>query len=124
GGARGRTSPADRTVLATLRVAGLGVLTFCLLQPTLVLSSAVEQRNFVGIVIDDSRSMALAGEGEAPRSDFAVETFGAGSPLVEALGERFALRYFRFANDAGRVSGPEALGFDGTRTDLATALDR
>ncbi|MEK9501351.1 hypothetical protein WI372_10225 [Gemmatimonadota bacterium DH-20] len=124
GSARGRTSPGDRTVLATLRLAALGVLTFCLMQPTLILSSAVDQRNFVGILIDDSRSMTLPGEDDAPRSAFAAEAFGAESALVEALSERFALRYFRFSHDAGRVPGPEALAFDGTRTDLPSALDR
>ncbi|MBT8336601.1 MAG: hypothetical protein KJO11_08350 [Gemmatimonadetes bacterium] len=124
GTAGGRTSAGDRTVLATLRLAALGVLTFCLLQPTLVLSSTVAQRNFVGILVDDSRSMTLPGEDGQPRSAFATEVFGAESELVEALSERFALRYFRFAGDAGRIPGPEALAHDGTRTDLASALDR
>ena len=124
GSARGRSSAGDRTVLATLRLAALGVLTFCLMQPTLILTSTVPQRNFVGILVDDSRSMTLPGEDGRTRSDFVTETFGADSELVAALSERFALRYFRFAGDAGRVPGPEALGWDGTRTDLATALDR
>ena len=124
GSARGRSSAGDRTVLATLRLAALGVLTFCLMQPTLILSSTVPQRNFVGILVDDSRSMTLPGEDGRARSDFVTETFGADSELIEALSERFALRYFRFAGDAGRIPGPEALGWNGTRTDLATALDR
>lgn len=124
GTARGRASAGDRTVLGTLRLAALGVLTFCLMQPTLILSSTVPQRNFVGILVDDSRSMTLPGEDGRPRSAFAVESFGADAPLVEALAERFALRFFRFADDAGRIPGPEALAWDGTRTDLASALDR
>ncbi len=124
GSARGRSSAGDRTVLATLRLAALGVLTFCLMQPTLILSSTVPQRNFVGVLIDDSRSMTLPGQDGRARSDFAAEAFAADSELVEALSERFALRFFRFADDAGRVPGPEALGWDGTRTDLASALDR
>lgn len=124
GTARGRASAGDRTVLATLRLAALGILTFCLMQPTLILSSTVAQRNFVGILVDDSRSMTLPGEDGRPRSVAATETFGAESDLVAELSERFALRFFRFAGDAGRVPGPEALGFDGTRTDLVSALDR
>ena len=124
GSARGRSSAGDRTVLATLRLAALGVLTFCLMQPTLILSSTVPQRNFVGILVDDSRSMTLPGEDGRARSDFVTETFGADSELIAELSERFALRYFRFAGDAGRVPGPEALGWNGTRTDLASALDR
>jgi uncharacterized membrane protein len=125
GGAGGKATPGERTVLATVRLAALGILTFCLLQPTLILSSVVPQRNFVGVLIDDSRSMTLPGEDGRPRSAFLSETFGPeGSPLVDALGERFALRYFRFAGDAGRIPSAEALAYDGTRTDLASALDR
>ncbi len=125
GATSGKASPGDRTVLATLRLAALGLLTFCLLQPTLVLSSVVPQRNFVGIVVDDSRSMTLPDADGRPRGDFVAERFGPeGSPLVDALSERFALRYFRFAGDAGRIPSTDVLNFDGTRTDLASALDR
>jgi uncharacterized membrane protein len=125
GGARGRATAGERTVLATLRLAALGILIFCLLQPVLVLTSVVPQRNFVGILLDDSRSMLLPADDGSPRSEFVARTFGdAQSALVEALSERFALRFFRFSGDAGRIGSASALAFDGTRTDLATALDR
>jgi uncharacterized membrane protein len=125
GGTGGRATPGERTVLATLRLTALGVLVFCMLQPTLVLTSVVPQRNFVGILLDDSRSMLLPGGDDRSRGAFLTTTFGDdGSPLVDALAERFALRFFRFSGDAGRVPSASALGFDGTRTDLASALDR
>ncbi len=121
----GKARPVERTVLATLRLAALGVLTFALLQPTLVISSVVPQRNFVGILLDDSRSMNLPGEDGAPRRAWMEATFGPeGSELIDALSERFALRFFRFSAQTGRVDGIGELGFQGTRTDLAGALTR
>ena len=57
--ARGRSTVADRGIMAGLRVALLGLLVFCLMQPTIVLSTVVPQQNFVGVLIDDSRSMDL-----------------------------------------------------------------
>jgi uncharacterized membrane protein len=90
-----------------------------------VLDSVVPQRNFLGILLDDSRSMNLPDEGGAPRRDWVDATFGAeGSDLVDALGERFALRFFRFSSETGRVESADGMAFDGTRTDLAGALDR
>lgn len=124
-GAGKRASPSDRGVLAALRIGILAVLLFALLQPTLVLDSVVEQRNFVGVLFDDSRSMTLPAEGEGARADFLRTTFGAeGSPLVEELAERFSLRYFRFGADVSRVESATELAFDGTRTDVTGALDR
>ncbi|HSG49556.1 MAG TPA: hypothetical protein VLA43_17175, partial [Longimicrobiales bacterium] len=93
GSAGGKAKPWERTLLATLRLLALGVLIFALLQPTLVLSSVVPQRNFVAILLDDSRSMNLPDQDGRPRRAWVEETFGPeGSGLVEALGERFALR--------------------------------
>ncbi|MDT8341876.1 MAG: hypothetical protein RQ751_10220 [Longimicrobiales bacterium] len=125
GTASGRAKPWERTLLATLRVAALGVLAFALMQPTLVLSSVVPQRNFVAVLLDDSRSMELPGEDGRPRRAWLQETFGPeGSELVEALGERFALRFYRFSAAAGRVEHAGSLTFQGTRTDLGSALDQ
>lgn len=121
----GRAKPFERTLLATLRLLALGVLTFALLQPTLVLSSVVPQRNFVAVLLDDSRSMNLPDADGRPRRTWVEETFGPeGSPLVASLGERFALRYYRFSSQTGRVEHAGELGFQGTRTDLAGALTR
>ena len=58
--ARGKSTVADRGIMAGFRVALLGLLVFCLMQPTLILSTVVPQQNFVGILMDDSRSMQLA----------------------------------------------------------------
>jgi uncharacterized membrane protein len=49
--------------------------------------------------------------------------FGDSAELVRRLGDRFALRFFRFAADAGPLAGAAALRGGGTRTDLAAALN-
>src|ERR1043166_5969762 len=60
----------DRIVLVGVRLAALAVLLFCLVRPTLILKAAVPQQNFLGVLLDDSRSMAIADtEGES-RSAF------------------------------------------------------
>ena len=62
--------PRDRVVLVGLRLAALAVLLFCLFRPTLILKAAVPQQNFLGVLIDDSRSMSIADRDGQPRSAF------------------------------------------------------
>lgn len=122
--ASGRTRRAERGVMAGLRVALLGVLLFCLLQPALVISTVAPQQNFVGILVDDSRSMRLADAGGEPRSAFVTQAFTPGeSRLLEELAQRFTLRFFRFSSTTARMESPSELTWDGTSTDLTGALD-
>ena len=60
---RGKSSPRDRAVLTALRAAALLVLVACMFRPMLLLSEAVPRRNFVGVLLDDSRSMRIADRG-------------------------------------------------------------
>jgi uncharacterized membrane protein len=122
---QGKASRRDRLVLTGLRVAILLVVLFCLFRPALVLSTVVPQRSFVGILLDDSRSMQIADVDERPRGAFIQETFGPeGSALATALSEKFMLRFFRFSDSADRLSDPAGLGFAGTSTHLGRALER
>jgi uncharacterized membrane protein len=120
----GKASGPERMLLAGLRLAALAVLAFCLLRPMLVLSSVVPQQNTVAILIDDSKSMRIADQGSGTRADFAVSAFSPESPVVKQLADRFQVRWFRFAGEAGRMNSVQELMWDGTRTRLAPALDR
>jgi uncharacterized membrane protein len=122
GRARAGLERRDRLALAVLRTGALAVLCVCLCQPMLVLSTAVPQQSFVGVLIDDSRSMRIA-DGGAPRSDFVARSFSADSALAQELAARFKLRFFRFAESAGRLGSVSDLAFDGGQTSLARALD-
>jgi hypothetical protein len=57
---RGKSTRRDRWILGALRGTAIVLVVFCLFRPLLLLSAAVPQRNYVGVLIDDSRSMQIA----------------------------------------------------------------
>jgi uncharacterized membrane protein len=121
----GAVPARDRAVLIGLRAALFGVMVFALLRPTLLLSVAVPQQNFVGVLLDDSRSMQIADEAGAPRSEFVVNQLGSPeAPLLAQLASRFSLRVFRFSSSAERLQAAEDLSFGGTATRLGDAMDQ
>ncbi|HUF25498.1 MAG TPA: hypothetical protein VMM18_00855 [Gemmatimonadaceae bacterium] len=120
----GKSGPRDRLILGGVRVALVALLLFCLLRPTLLVPTSVPQRNFLAVLLDDSRSMQIGDIGEA-RGDFVRRAFDPRESQVMAeLGERFILRFFRFSSSTDRIAGPDELSFGGARTDLGRALDR
>jgi hypothetical protein len=125
GAARGDTGRLDRAVMAALRLGLVAILVFILFRPTLILTSVVPQRNFVGILIDDSQSMQITAQDGVARNDFVQSTFGSeGSELLTALSEKFTLRYFRFSRDASRLNDMADLSYSGTATDLGNVMVR
>ena len=121
---RGNSRRLDRTMLTAIRLGALGVLAVCLLRPVLVLSSVVPQENFLGVLIDDSRSMQIADVADTPRSEAVHAMFGAESDVLAALADRFALRFFRFSSDTDRIAEVGGLTYEGTRTHVGQALGR
>ena len=120
-----RLGPRDRAVLTSLRIATLGVLVFCLLRPMLILKVAVPQQNFVGVLLDDSRSMQVADLEGHPRGNYITENFGAlTSPRLAKLAEKFVVRTYRFSSFTERLNGPGDLTYNGTGTQLGEALSR
>ena len=116
-------STRDRIVLTTIRASAILLILGCLLRPTVVLSSAVSQRNVLAVLFDDSRSMRLKDvEGKA-RLAVLQSAFADTSALMRRLSQRFAIREFRFAADASPLSNAATLTGAGGRTDLAGALE-
>ncbi len=123
--ARGDSTAADRGIMGGLRLGALSIVVFCLLQPTLIITSVVPQRNFVGILIDDSRSMTIADQDGRQRSEFVTRNFtGEESELLNQLAERFTLRFFRFSNSTQRLGDVSELEYRGSRTEIGPALVR
>jgi uncharacterized membrane protein len=115
----------DRVVLVGLRVAALALLAACLLRPMLILKVAVPQQNFVGVLLDDSRSMQVADLEGHPRGNYVTDNFGTTtSPLLAKLAERFVVRTYRFSSFTERLNAPGDLTFGGTNTRLGDALER
>src|SRR5436853_536164 len=94
----------DRIILIGLRLAALAVLLFCLIPPTLVLKAAVPQQNFLGVLVDDSRSMAIADRDGQTRGAYVQQQFsGPNARLLQALSQRFVVRFFSFSSSSNRV---------------------
>jgi len=122
--ARSQAGARHRFALVAIRVVTLAVVLFCLFRPVLVVKAAVPQQNFLGVLIDDSRSMQISDWNGQPRSSFVKEQFvAANSPLIKALSSRYVLRTFRFSSTAQRLASPGELTFAGAQTKMAAALD-
>jgi uncharacterized membrane protein len=120
---RGRGRSRDRMVLAGIRLAILAILLVCLFRPLLVVKAAVAQQNFLGVLLDDSRSMQIADHGGQPRATFVKDQFGAeNGALLKALSERFTVRTFRFSSAPSRATQDSDLTFAGSQTRLGAAL--
>lgn len=118
-----RTTRRDLIVLATLRALSIGILIACLFRPMLLLSEAVPQRNFVGVLVDDSRSMQLADEPGVRRGDVARRLIDERSPMLADLRRRFQVRLLRFGRDVQPLSDPRELSFAAGETRLMDALE-
>lgn len=112
-------------LLIGLRALAVALVACALLRPVVRISAAVPGENFLAVLLDDSRSMRLADDGERSRGDRARAAFaGDASELLRRLRERFTLRYYRFAGAAARLDPAAPLAFDGRATDLGGALER
>jgi hypothetical protein len=125
---KGKSSPRDRRILTALRIATLIVVAACLFRPMLLLSEAVPRRNFVGVLLDDSRSMRITDRGgpaNNPRSraDFVRDTLGETSALLAKLREKFQVRLFRFGSTSVRTDSAGGLAFDQRETRMVDAVD-
>lgn len=121
---RGKSSVRDRWVLRGLRIASLAVLLVCLMRPMLLLSAAVPQRNFVGVLIDDSRSMRIADRDGRQRAEWIRDSVTAPrSALLAALRARFQVKLFRFGATAERLDSTAELRFDENETRLGDAIE-
>ena len=107
-----------------MRLCLVALVLFCLFRPVLILRASVPQQNFLGILLDDSRSMRVADHEGKPRGEFVGATFAPDSPVMKALSSRYAVRVFRFASSTDRVAAARDLSFDGTQTKLGDALQR
>ena len=126
---RGKSTRRDRWILGALRGTAILLVVFCLFRPMLLLSAAVPQRNYVGVLIDDSRSMQIAdvdaGDARPQTRADAVRHLVAGpdSAIRKALADRFLVRYFRFSSGTQRIASADDVTFMGTSTRLGDAIE-
>ena len=120
---KGHGRPGQRIALAGIRLAILALILVCMFRPLLVVRAAVPQQNFLGVLLDDSRSMQIADVDGQPRASFVKSEFGASDRgLLKALSERFTVRTFRFSSAATRTTQESDLTFGGSQSRLGAAL--
>ena len=120
---KGHGRPAQRMTLVAIRLAILAIILVCMFRPLLVVRAAVPQQNFLGVLLDDSRSMQIADVDGQPRASFVKSEFGASDRgLLKALSERFTVRTFRFSSAATRTTQESELTFGGSQSRLGAAL--
>jgi len=114
----------DRATLATLRLGTVALLAWCLCRPVLVVAESLEQRNVVAVLVDDSRSMRIADvDGASRATTVRALAGGSDSSLLRELAARYQVRVYR-TSATGRVPSVAALGFDGGRTRILSAITR
>ncbi len=111
-------------LLGSLRLAAIALLAWCLCRPVLVVAEALDQRNVVAVLVDDSRSMRVADVNGAARAAVVRQLAGGpDSTLLRSLAARYQVRVYR-TGATGRVPDASALPFDGGRTRLLAAITR
>jgi hypothetical protein len=121
--ARARLGRAGLLFVGACRGLAILLAALALLEPTLRVLTVSPQQTFVGVVLDDSRSLTIRDEKGRARSEFMERLLDPQGDLRRALESKFKLRFFRFSEQAERIQSG-GLGFAGSRTDLTAALKR
>lgn len=97
------------------------LLLLVLWQPAIMVAELKPQQNIIAVVVDDSRSMALAEDG-VTRQAQAVKALQGG--VLEQLQSKFQTRLYRIDSQLGRVGKLEDLQAAGPATRLGPGLQQ
>ena len=124
--ASGTLNARWRGSLIALRALALLVLLLIFLQPVLTVHTVIPQKSFVAVAYDLSKSMEIrdGAEGQSRLEVVKHLLRPAGNSMLDELGKKFKLRFFRFSNSAQRASGFEDLPRHGNVTDLERTLSQ
>ncbi|HXC25868.1 MAG TPA: glutamine amidotransferase, partial [Gemmatimonadaceae bacterium] len=121
---RVRGKPTDRLVLGGLRALALMLLVFALFRPMLLIATSVTQRNVVGVLVDDSRSMQIRDMNGRTRADVVQSLLGGpDSTLYKSLAKKFIVRFFSLGGSGSSLPSLANLPSNAPRTQIAPALD-
>jgi uncharacterized membrane protein len=106
-------------VVWLLQTAFLALLLLMLWQPALSVATLKPQQNIVAVLVDDSKSMALADNG-ATRHDQTIKTLNSG--LLDDLKKRFQVRLYRLGDNVARIEKTDQLNGSAPATRIADGL--
>jgi len=118
-----------RVILIALRVASVGLLLICLLEPKFITREDVHRKANLLVLVDDSQSMSLTdvdGQTGTPvsRIDAVKEAFAPDEGgTMSALADKFDLQFYQFSSECVQVEElvPTA---EGTLTDIGNAISK
>jgi uncharacterized membrane protein len=110
--------------MIVLRSLTFVILLFILLQPVLNIATVLPQESYFAVVVDNSRSMQIAdeGDGTARRADLLIDEMAA-TNFFGRLGEKFRVRTYRFDREAERIDDMSRMTFEGERTRVESATE-
>lgn len=112
-----------RRWLVALRAGAVAALVLVFLQPGVRLEHVTRVRNHVVVMVDDSRSMALPGEGARTRLEAAQKMLADERGVIEDWRKQHQVDFYAVSDHARPIGGPEALTARGDATRLLTGLE-
>ncbi len=98
-------------VVCALEAAMVALLLLLLWEPAITVAELKSQQNIIAVLVDDSRSMAIAdagADGKTSREAAAVKTLEDG--VLTGLGKKFQTRVYRLDAGLTRLDKPDAAG--------------
>jgi hypothetical protein len=111
-----------KSFFVATRSSVLIIILFCLLRPVITSMQAAPQETYLGVLIDDSQSMAISDLAGGQTRQAAVTESFFDDGLIDDLAESFQIRTFRFDKETQRISGIDGLREEGTASSIDQAL--
>jgi uncharacterized membrane protein len=114
-----------RVILIILRSAAIGLLLFCLLEPTLIAKEEIQRKANLMLLLDDSKSMSLTDADsnisrmEVVKQDLIQQEDG----IIQEFSDKFNLHLYQFSSDCMGVKKLSPTG-EGTLTDIGKAISK
>jgi len=126
-----------RYALIALRILAIGLILFCLLDPTIIMREETIKKSNILVLIDDSQSMSLTDSGEktariddvnkallVPPSNGRTDTSKDGfKSIIESLDEHFNTQLYQFSSEVTPVK-ELSLKAQGNLTDIGKAITK
>src|SRR6202045_4189720 len=94
-------------IICALQSAFVSLVLFLLWQPAIIVAELSSQQNIIAVVVDDSRSMAIADSEGNKREDAAVAALDSG--VLAGLQQRFQTRIYRLGAGIIQIDGLQGI---------------
>jgi len=117
------TGGVVRVICGALKLAAIGLLAICLLQPMRSGTRPRQRANLLPILVDNSQSMRIRGDSGAPsRHEKVISLLNPENRWYQRLGQSFDLRAYSFATRLQNLDSFDRLEADGAMSSLAESL--